>query len=139
MNFTRFLIVIPAYAAIVVILQGSGLSEALLSLPLELWQLWAVTLFSLALGVSGAWLMFRPNAPKMQRHTIALHVFGTGCIGIFFAAVFGVFDLMMGRYPYLPNLIIIPTAFMLAEAIYIIAMRAWMWRKTRHRDFDREE
>ncbi len=136
MNFTRLLIVIPAYAAIVLILQGSGLSAALLALPLEMWQLWALQVFGLALGAAGAWLMFRPNAPKMQRHTIALHIFGTGCIGLFFAAVFGVFDLATGRYPNLPNLIIIPVAFMLAEAIYIIAMRAWLWRKTRDRDVD---
>ncbi|MEL7130341.1 MAG: hypothetical protein AAGK23_12420, partial [Pseudomonadota bacterium] len=117
----RLFIVLPVYALVVVVLptrpEVRTLTEPLLRLDPQL----ALVVAIIAGGASGLglWLFRRePHGFLLTRNTVALRVAFMGLIGIFFAAVFHLFERMSGQYSSLLSLILLPIAFMAAEAAY---------------------
>ncbi len=138
MNFTRLLIVVPLYVVIVETLSRSGISRIMQSYPLPDGALWAIELGALALGGFLTWFYMRPGG-YLEKSSSVLHaVISYMAFGLVFSALFGIYSLISGRYPYLPGLIVVPLAFGLAELGYILIMRAWYDRKRRQEEFDQD-
>lgn len=129
----RLAIVIPVYASVAIFLPRhpdiARLLEPLFRLDPDI----AIAISGAALAIAAPllWLMRRePNGWLLTRPSIALHILFMGLIGVAFAAVFDVFEWMSGSPTNVLSLLIIPPAFMIAEAVYL----AVQWRMNRKFD-----
>ena len=138
MDLQRLFIILPVYAVIVLVLSGSGLSEWVLKLPLGFLSLWITEGLALIIGIAGSVFYMRPGG-YLETHPNLLHfTLSRGAIGLFFSGIFGILSLAQGGFPYTPNLVIVPLAFMLSELAYILGMRAWNDRKARQKEFNND-
>ena len=117
----RLFIVLPVYAFVAIFLPARpevrDLMEPLLRVDPTL-ALY-VSIAALALSGLGLWLFRRePNGLMFRHNTWPVRVAFMGLVGIFFAAVFHVFERMSGQYSTLMTLILLPIAFMAAEGVY---------------------
>jgi len=117
----RLFIVLPVYAFVAIFLPQRPEVRELME-PLQRVDP-AIALYiavaALALSRLGLWLFRRePNGLLFKSNTRPMRIAFMGLIGIFFAAVFHVFERMSGQYSSLISLILLPVAFMAAEAVY---------------------
>ncbi len=123
----RLFIVLPVYAIVAIFLpqrpEVRELMEPLLRVDPTLALYIAVA--SLGLSGLGLWLFRRePDGLLFRRNTWPMRIAFMGLIGIFFAAVFHVFERMSGQYSSLMSLILLPIAFMTAEGAFELFQRA---------------
>lgn len=117
----RLFIVLPVYALVAIFLPTQPAVQNLLQPLLRVDPSVALYIAVAALGLSGLglWLFRRePNGLLFRHNTWQLRLAFAGQIGIFFAAVFHVFERMSGQYSSLASLIMLPIAFTAAEAAY---------------------
>jgi cation transport ATPase len=126
----RLPIVIGIYAFIVVFLPGVPQFARLFDRIRQIHPNTAITVsvIALVLAAIGLWVFWRkPNGLLYTRPTPALIVLNMGLIGVAFAGVFDVFERLSGRATSLESMVLVPTAFMVAEAAYL----AIAWRMAR--------
>lgn len=93
----------------------------------------AVSVAALAVAALALWYLWRkPSGLMRRRPTRLLAVAHYGLVGVVFAGVFDVMQRLSGVPTDLISLILIPTAFMIAEGAYL----ALDWRLNRR--FDKE-
>jgi Co/Zn/Cd efflux system component len=117
----RLFIVLPVYAFVAIFLPQRPEVRELMEPLLRVDATIALYIAVAALGSSGLglWLFRRePNGLLFRKNTWAMRIAFMGLIGIFFAAVFHVFERMSGQYSSLMSLILLPIAFMAAEAVF---------------------
>ena len=117
----RLFIVVPVYAFVVIVLPARPEVRDLMEPLLRVDPTLALYVAVAALGLSGLglWLFRRePNGLLFRRNTWQMRIAFMGLIGLFFAAVFHVFERMSGQYSTLMTLILLPIAFMAAEGVY---------------------
>ena len=122
----RLFIVLPVYAFVAIFLpqrpEMRELMEPLLRIDPAL-ALY-ISVGALASSGLGLWLFRRePNGLLLRNNTWPMRIAFMGMIGIFFAAVFHVFERMGGQYSSLMSLILLPIAFMLAEGAYEVVQQ----------------
>ena len=117
----RLFIVVPVYAFVVIVLPARPEVRDLMEPLLRVDPTLALYVAVAALGLSGLglWLFRRePNGLLFRRNIWQMRIAFMGLIGLFFAAVFHVFERMSGQYSTLMTLILLPIAFMAAEGVY---------------------
>lgn len=117
----RLFIVLPVYAFVAIFLPQRPEVRELMEPLLRVDPTIALYIAVAALGLSGLglWLFRRePNGLLFRRNTWPMRIAFMGLIGVFFAAVFHVFERMSGQYSSLMSLILLPIAFMAAEAVF---------------------
>jgi len=93
----------------------------------------SVSVAGLLLSCLFLWLMWRrPNGWLHKHPSRRLVVVNSGLVGVAFAAVFDVMQRLSGAPSDLIGIILVPIAFMAAEAVYL----AVEWRM--NRNFDKE-
>lgn len=123
----RLFIVLPVYAFVAIFLpqrpEMRRLMEPLLRIDPTIALYIAIA--ALALSGLGLWLFRRePNGLLFRNNTWPMRMAFMGLIGVFFAAVFHVFERMGGQYSSLASLILLPIAFVAAEGAYELFQRA---------------
>jgi hypothetical protein len=118
----RWVIVISIYAAVVVFLPRVRQVEELFSVLLEIHPNTAVMISGVALLVAalGEFLLWRqPNGLLRTHPSRWLYVVHMGLLGVLISGVFDIFERLSGVATNVTGLILIPIAFMVAEAIYL--------------------
>ena len=117
----RLFIVVPVYAFVAIFLPARPEVRELMEPLLRIDPTLAMYISVAALSLSGLglWLFRRePNGLLFRRNTWPMRIAFMGLVGIFFAAVFHVFERMSGQYSTLMTLFLLPIAFMAAEGVY---------------------
>ena len=122
----RLFIVLPVYAFVAIFLPQQPsvrkLMEPLLRIDPSIALYIAIA--ALALSGLGLWLFRRePNGLLFRNNTWPMRIAFMGQIGVFFAAVFHVFERMSGQYSSLMSFILLPIAFMAAEGAFEVFQR----------------
>jgi uncharacterized membrane-anchored protein len=131
----RLPIVIGMYAFIVVFLPRNPAVDRLFDKVRTIDPNIAITISVVALiaGGIGLWMLWRqPNGLLRTKPNRKLVIINSGLVGIVFAAIFDVMQKFSGSATDLISLILVPIAFMIAEATYL----ALEWRL--NRKFDKE-
>jgi len=131
----RLPIVIGMYAFIVVFLPRNPAVDRLFDKVRTIDPNIAITISVVALiaGGIGLWMLWRqPKGLLRTNPSRKLVIINSGLVGIVFAAIFDVMQKLSGSATDLISLILVPIAFMIAEATYL----ALEWRL--NRKFDKE-
>jgi uncharacterized membrane protein YuzA (DUF378 family) len=131
----RLPIVIGMYAFIVVFLPRNPAVDRLFDKVRTIDPNIAITISVVALiaGGIGLWMLWRqPKGLLRTKPCRKLVIINSGLVGIVFAAIFDVMQKLSGSATDLISLILVPIAFMIAEATYL----ALEWRL--NRKFDKE-
>jgi uncharacterized membrane-anchored protein len=131
----RLPIVIGMYAFIVVFLPRNPAVDRLFDKVRTIDPNIAITISVVALiaGGIGLWMLWRqPKGLLRTKPNRKLVIINSGLVGIVFAAIFDVMQKLSGSATDLISLILVPIAFMIAEATYL----ALEWRL--NRKFDKE-
>jgi uncharacterized membrane-anchored protein len=131
----RLPIVIGMYAFIVVFLPRNPAVDRLFDKVRTIDPNIAITISVVALiaGGIGLWMLWRqPKGLLRTKPNRKLVIINSGLVGIVFAAIFDVMQKFSGSATDLISLILVPIAFMIAEATYL----ALEWRL--NRKFDKE-
>ena len=132
MNF-RFIVVIVIYAFVVIFLPKQP------DIARLLYQLQTIdpnisigiSAGALAIASLASYFLWRqPNGLMHTRPSIGLYIAHMGLIGVIFSSVFDVFYWLSGQSTDITGLILIPTAFMVAEGVYLLIQ----WRMNRPAD-----
>jgi hypothetical protein len=131
----RLPIVIGMYAFIVVFLPRNPAVDRLFDKVRTIDPNIAISVSVVALiaGGIGLWVLWRqPKGLLRTKPSRKLVIVNSGLVGIVFAAIFDVMQKLSGASTDLISLILVPIAFMIAEATYL----ALEWRL--NRKFDKE-